>query len=77
MILTPATSVILLGQPSLCPQEVIETVNITANPAAINTLVIERALNICYFITMKRIYVCIVHFVTGIPFNNVKMQKIF
>lgn len=77
VIFTPATSVILLGQPSLCPQEEIETVNITANPAAINTLVIERALNISYFITMKRIYVCIVHFVTGIPFNNVKMQKIF
>ena len=55
LIFTPATSVILFGQPSLWPQEEIETVNKTANPAAIKTLVIERALNIILIISLKQI----------------------
>ncbi|GEM_PF-5378563 len=55
VIFTPATSVILFGQPSLWPQEEIETVNNTANPAAIKTLVIERALNIILNISFEQI----------------------
>ncbi len=43
---TPPTSVILLGQPSLEPQELRENVRITANPAAKKTFEIETDLNI-------------------------------
>lgn len=44
--LTPPTSVILLGQPSLEPHELNENVKITANPAAKKTLEIDTDLNI-------------------------------
>jgi len=44
--LTPPTSVILFGQPSLEPHELNENVKITANPAAKKTLVIDTDLNI-------------------------------
>ncbi len=49
--LTPPTSVILFGQPSLEPQELKENVKITANPAAKKTLEIDTDLNIIGKIT--------------------------
>lgn len=51
--LTPATSVILLGHPSLLPQELIVNVNITANDAAIKNLDIDFDLFIVVKLKIK------------------------